>query len=151
VSEQQPALRASDAEREQVSRQLSEHAAAGRLTPDELDERLNAAYAARTHAELARLLEDLPGPPAPSPADHQRELARTRLAHGAGAAVITCALCVGIWAAAGASGSFWPIWVILLSAIALARSAWRTLGPGHALTDEELREHRRAARRRHRG
>jgi DUF1707 SHOCT-like domain len=151
VNEPQPALRASDAEREQVSRRLSEHAAAGRLTPEELAERLDAAYAARTHGELARLLEDLPGPAAPSPADRQRELARARLAHGAGAAAITCVLCVGIWAAAGANGSFWPIWVILLTAVALARSAWRTLGPGRALSDEEFKKHGRAARRHHRG
>jgi uncharacterized protein DUF1707 len=151
VSEPQPALRASDAEREQVARRLSEHAAAGRLTPEELDERLDAVYAARTHADLARLLEDLPGPAAPAPTDPERELARARLAHAAGAAVITCGLCVGIWAAAGANGSFWPIWVILLTAVALAGRGWRTLGPGRRLSDEELREHRRAARRRHRG
>jgi hypothetical protein len=130
VNEPQPALRASDAEREQVSRQLSEHAAAGRLTPEELAERLDAAYAARTHGDLARLLEDLPGPSVPSASKQQRELARARVAHRAGAAAITCLLCVGIWAAAGASGSFWPIWVILVAVVAVARNAWRELGPG---------------------
>jgi hypothetical protein len=144
VSEPQPALRASDAEREQVSRRLSEHAAAGRLTPDELDERLDAAYAARTRADLERLLEDLPGPPAP-PVPARRaadlELEKARLQHRAGAAVIACLACVGIWAAGG-GGSFWPIWVILVSAIVLARNAWATLGPGAET---------RHARRRHRG
>jgi hypothetical protein len=130
VEEQRPALRASDAEREQVSRRLAEHAAAGRLTPEELDERIDAAYAARTHDELARLLEDLPGPPAPSRADSERELAISRLTHRAGAAVIACLACIGIWAAGG-GGDFWPIWVILVAAIVLARNAWSTLGPGH--------------------
>jgi hypothetical protein len=129
VSEPKPALRASDAEREQVSRRLSEHAAAGRLTPEELDERLDAAYAARTHDELARLLEDLPGPPAPSRRATELELAKARLQHRAGAAVIASVACVGIWAAGG-GGSFWPIWVILVSAILLARNAWRLFGPG---------------------
>jgi hypothetical protein len=128
VSEPKPALRASDAEREQVSRQLSEHAAAGRLTAEELDERLDAAYAARTHDDLARLLEDLPGPPAPSRRATELELSKARLQHRAGAAVIASAACVGIWAAGG-GGSFWPIWVILVSAILLARNAWRVFGP----------------------
>ena len=138
VSQPDRAVRASDAEREDVSRQLSAHAAAGRLTPQELDERLDAAYAARTHGELTRLLEDLPAAPAPRAEDPARAVARTRLAHRAGAAAIASLLCVGIWAAAGASGSFWPIWVILLAAIGLAREGWRTLGPGATLTDEEL-------------
>jgi hypothetical protein len=138
VSEPKPAVRASDAEREQVSRQLSEHAAAGRLTPEELDERLDAAYAARTHDDLARLLEDLPGPPAPSRRATELELAKARLQHRAGAAVIASLASVGIWAAGG-GGSFWPIWVILVSAILLARNAWRVFGPG----DEEPRRRRR--------
>ena len=60
VDQPERAVRASDAEREQVSRQLGAHAAAGRLTPEELDERLDAVYAARTHADLDRLLVDLP-------------------------------------------------------------------------------------------
>ena len=46
------ALRASDAERERTATLLREHSAAGRLTPEELDERLDAAYAARTVGEL---------------------------------------------------------------------------------------------------
>src|SRR5919206_178586 len=41
-------MRVSDREREAVAEQLREHAAEGRLDPDELEERLTAAYAART-------------------------------------------------------------------------------------------------------
>jgi uncharacterized protein DUF1707 len=148
VSQPDRAVRASDAEREDVSRQLSAHAAAGRLTPQELDERLDAAYAARTNGELMRLLEDLPAAPARRAEDPARAVARARLAHRAGAAAIASLLCVGIWAAAGASGSFWPIWVILVAAVGLAREGWRTLGPGGALTDEELGERRRERGRR---
>lgn len=152
MNEPQPALRASDAEREQVSRQLSEHAAAGRLTPEELDERLDAAYAARTHGELAALLADLPGAPLPAARDPQRELARARLVQRAGVGVISIAIAIGIWAAAGAQGSFWPVWVILLVVAGLARNAWRTLGPGDgdATTDEGLRGRRGGSVRRHR-
>jgi Domain of unknown function (DUF1707) len=146
VSHLDPAVRASDAEREDVSRQLSAHAAAGRLTPEELGERLDAAYAARTHGELMRLLEDLPAAPAPRAEDPARAVARKRLAHRAGAAAIASLVCVAIWAAAGASGSFWPIWVMLVATVGLAREGWRTLGPGATLSDEELGERRRRGR-----
>ena len=54
------ALRASDAERNEVVELLGEHASAGRLTLAELEERVQRAYAARTRAELAALTEDLP-------------------------------------------------------------------------------------------
>lgn len=56
-----PALRASDAERHQVVELLGEHAAAGRLTLSELEERIVRAYAATTRDELAELTRDLPG------------------------------------------------------------------------------------------
>lgn len=52
--------RASDTERERVAVLLSEAAAAGRLTVDELEQRTEAAYAAVTRGELSALLDDLP-------------------------------------------------------------------------------------------
>jgi hypothetical protein len=55
-------LRVSDADREQVVELLGEHAAAGRLTFAELEQRLNHAYAARTGGELAEIVRDLPVP-----------------------------------------------------------------------------------------
>lgn len=55
-----PDLRVSDADREQVAERLREAAGEGRLTVDELDERVEAAYAARTGADLAPLTADLP-------------------------------------------------------------------------------------------
>jgi hypothetical protein len=61
-----PDLRASDAERERTVEHLRDHAAAGRLTVDELDERSARAYAARTVTELAELLVDLPTPALPA-------------------------------------------------------------------------------------
>jgi hypothetical protein len=53
-------MRASDADRDRVLDVLREAAAEGRLTPDELDERMGAALAARTLGELAALTADLP-------------------------------------------------------------------------------------------
>src|SRR5436309_3108649 len=55
-------LRASDAERERVVEALRAHAAEGRLAPDELEQRIEGAYAAATRAELRPLLADLPAP-----------------------------------------------------------------------------------------
>ncbi|HLU43717.1 MAG TPA: DUF1707 domain-containing protein [Natronosporangium sp.] len=55
-----PAIRASDAERYRVVELLGEHAAAGRLTLAELEERVQRAYAASTRNELAELTRDLP-------------------------------------------------------------------------------------------
>jgi hypothetical protein len=53
-------IRASDAEREQAADALREHFAAGRLDEDELAQRLEAVYAARTRSELLALRDDLP-------------------------------------------------------------------------------------------
>jgi hypothetical protein len=54
-------MRASDADRERVANVLREAAGDGRLTMDELDERLDAVYAAKTYAELEPITHDLPG------------------------------------------------------------------------------------------
>lgn len=66
------ALRASDADRERVAEVLRAAAADGRIGLDELDERLEQLYAAKTYGELEPVVEDLPGladvRPGPSPA-----------------------------------------------------------------------------------
>ena len=71
-----PALRAGDADRERVVGQLRRHHLDGRLDGDELEERLERAYAARTLGDLAGLVGDLPvvsGPSEPlSPAPPQK-------------------------------------------------------------------------------
>jgi hypothetical protein len=55
-----PALRASDAEREDTVERLRAASAEGRLTLEELSERVSAAYDARTHGDLEQLVRDLP-------------------------------------------------------------------------------------------
>ncbi len=65
-------LRASDSEREQTTDSLRHAAAEGRLTVDELEERLSAAHAATTRGELERLTTDVVVPAEagnPAPAD----------------------------------------------------------------------------------
>lgn len=56
-----PAIRASDAERDQVVALLQRDFADGRLTQAELEERVGAALAARTRDQLQALTADLPG------------------------------------------------------------------------------------------
>ncbi|MCK7623786.1 DUF1707 domain-containing protein [Streptomyces sp. RS10V-4] len=66
---------ASDAEREDMIERLREAAAEGRLTLEELAERYEAAYLARTREELASVAADLPAvaaPPPPGAATGQR-------------------------------------------------------------------------------
>lgn len=53
-------LRVSDADRDAVLSELSEHFQAGRLTAAEFDDRAGRALAARTGKELAVLMSDLP-------------------------------------------------------------------------------------------
>jgi hypothetical protein len=55
-----PAVRASDAEREQTVALLRDATAEGRLTLDEFSQRIEAAYAAKTRDELETLTTDLP-------------------------------------------------------------------------------------------
>jgi uncharacterized protein DUF1707 len=62
-------MRVSDSERERVALFLREQSLEGRLDHDELDERVGAAYSAKTAGELQDLIEDLPHRRvAPSPA-----------------------------------------------------------------------------------
>jgi hypothetical protein len=71
-------IRIGTAEREQAVKALGEHFAQGRLEPAEFEERMTAAYAARTASELDRLFDDLPSahratgqhPTGPYPAAH---------------------------------------------------------------------------------
>ena len=61
-------MRASNAERDAVAGRLQDAFAEGRLDDDEFDERMRAALTAKTHAELDRVLTDLPAAPGTRPA-----------------------------------------------------------------------------------
>ena len=56
-------LRIGDAERDAAMAQLREHFVAGRLTFDELTERIDVALTAKTQRQIDRLMADLPRPP----------------------------------------------------------------------------------------
>jgi hypothetical protein len=155
-----PELRASDEQRDRAAAEIRDHFAAGRLDDDELAERLDAVYRARTQGELRALRADLPAlPPAPTQARAELAERRSRLQRqvlqqtGGGLGVFV--LCTAIWAASGAQGSFWPIWVALVALIPLLRNGWRLYGPAPELdrVEADLARGRHPARhdaRRHR-
>jgi hypothetical protein len=127
--EPNPSLRASDADRERVVEILRQHTAEGRITADEFEERMTAAYAARTMGALAELTTDLPVDLAEH-ARRQTELAkrakpRKPLARqvreefsglvGLGVILTT------VWVVSG-GGYYWPAWPLgIIAAITLSR------------------------------
>jgi hypothetical protein len=85
-----PSHRASDSDREQVAERLRHAMADGRLSGDELEQRLGVLYAARTYGELEALLVDLP-------VDRALRRPRVRLVRliGAGSAVMLVFIVLG--------------------------------------------------------
>ncbi len=124
--------RASDADRNRVASRLREAAGEGVLDLNELEERLEQAYRAKTHAELAEVTRDLPEP-APPPPPQRGPLGRAL--HDAAfqghltTYTLTMVMLIGIWAITGA-GFFWPFfpmagWGIGLGSHFLAASQGR--------------------------
>jgi len=157
--------RASDADRDQTAAALREHLAAGRLTTEEFDERLNRAYSAKTLGELDDLMADLPAvdldqlpdaslrrsghdlPPAPPRPPGWIQTGQGRLspawraAWGSWLAISLCAFVV--WLISGASGAPWFLWLALpLGALLLGR--WIVGAPARSerRSDRPRRYHR---------
>jgi len=122
----EPTIRASDADRDRLAAEIREHYAQGRLDGEELGQRLERAYGARTLDELEELRSDLPAltPGSPARADLTRALIQRT-----GASLAPFLVCTLIWLFSGASGSFWPAWALLIAAIPLVRNGWRLYGP----------------------
>jgi uncharacterized membrane protein YccC len=135
-------LRAADADRERFVEALRQHHVDGRLTAEELAERTERAYAARTFGDLDALATDLPplhspaptAPAAPPPSGARPPAARRAAAK---AALLRTALWFGlvslvllvVWTMTGAD-YFWPIWPILGFLIAIGWQAFAVYGPG---------------------
>jgi hypothetical protein len=150
-------LRAGDADREQLIDELREHAGAGRLTSDELEQRVGEAYAACTRADLDALRADLPvsSTSVKLALTKRKGQLRRRLLQETGGSLGVSALTVGIWLASGPSGSFWPGWVIGVTLLPVVRDAWHLFGPASDLDVVEARlqarhERHLARGRRHR-
>lgn len=109
-------IRASDAEREQVTGILQRAVAEGRLTPEEGGERLAAADAARFRSELATLIRDLPAiveTVRPAPRRVTWIGMAARLARGVVLGVLFAALL--FWGI----GLFLPFWIFGLVVLAI--------------------------------
>jgi hypothetical protein len=96
------------------------------LTFEELSERLEQVYEARTLDQLFSLTNDLPDPePHPHVAEHLPELrsvvpSRGRpLAFDAAAYAVVNVVLVAVWVVTG-GGYFWPIWSIVVWGVLLA-------------------------------
>lgn len=145
---ERPDLRASDEQRDHAAAEIRDHYAAGRLTEDELNERLDAAYSARTQGELAELRSDLPALSTRNELAERRRRLRGELIQETGGAFVPFLICTAIWAFTGAESPFWPVWLLLLPLIAVVRNGWRLYGPAPDLDglEEELAKKRRRER-----
>jgi hypothetical protein len=124
-----PSIRASDADRERVVEILRRNTAEGRIDADEFDERMTAAYEAKTLGALGELTTDLPVDLAEH-AQRQKELAkkakpRKPLARQVRQEVSGIAslgvILTTIWLVSG-GGYYWPAWPLgIIAAVTLAR------------------------------
>jgi Domain of unknown function (DUF1707) len=149
-SPQRAGLRASDEDREQLVSQLHEHAVAGRLSTDELEDRLGAAYAAKTTGELQALRDDLPATArdVALTRDRRRSQLTRRLIQETGGSAALFVLCTAIWLVSDSHrGQFWPVWVLIVVLLSLVRNGWALFGPAPDLDAVEAHLDDRRAHR----
>jgi hypothetical protein len=147
-------VRASDEDREKLADELREHAVAGRLEIDELEDRLQAAYAARTTTELDALRRDLPPSTRQVALRHRarRSHLTRRMIQETGGSAGAFVVATGVWLASGAHGQFWPVWILLVVLLTVGRTAWALFGPAPDLDAVEAQlEARRQQRLNHSG
>jgi hypothetical protein len=130
-----PGMRASDDDRDRAASLLREHHAAGRLTVEEFQERLDAAYRAKTLGEIDQLMADLPSidlyhlpdesmrrmsraaslqPPAAAAGGHSRMSPAWRGAWASWASVNLVVFVIWLITVLGSGGdmhNFWFLWV----------------------------------------
>jgi len=118
-------MKASDADRDAVLSDLSEHFQAGRLTADEFEDRTGRALAARTWGELRDLMQDLPADPAgphvpvtaTTGAPPQRPIGRTVLVPIA----VLAGIGIAVAMSAGTGHARWGILWLVLPVLLIAR------------------------------
>ena len=117
-------LRTSDKEREQVAEILRAAMTEGRLTLEEGEERLAAAYGAKYRDEFGALTADLPGGGRRALAETPEARAATRRGVRRHTAFVLsiAAVLIGLWALSGAQ-FFWPVIPLAFLFIGLSRHA----------------------------
>ena len=101
-------IRVADSDRQRVADLLRDHAAAGRIDTQELEERLERTYAARYGSDLSAVLADLPAEPAPRARPQRRQTTAPPVFLIAIGALIALAAVTGAW------WLMWLIWPILV-------------------------------------
>ena len=131
-------LRASDADRERVAEALRQHHVDGRLDTEELTQRIDRVYAAKTFGELDAITADLPpvqtparagAPLRPRPPDPGRGKAKAAFQRHLFTYAWVNGMLVVIWALTNFGGYFWPVWPMLGWGIGLASHAFSVYGP----------------------
>jgi hypothetical protein len=110
-------LRAADADRRRVAELVQSAGAEGRLTLEEIEDRLTAVYAAKYTDELKTLTADLPDPKTPDV--RFRPFAHPPLRIHAALAALLAVLFVVRWAVSDVP-YFWPIAPLFWLAVSLA-------------------------------
>ena len=91
-------LRISDADRHKVAELLRQAAGEGRIDLEELDERLEATYAAKTYADLVPITIDLPAPgERPAPPVQSRRVPETTTTYDTSLAIMGGCARKGAW------------------------------------------------------
>lgn len=148
-------MRAADDDRRQVADQLRLALEEGRLDLTEYDERIQGAYAAKTYAELDRLLTDLPNTAPLVPAQSAEVavpapegLRSAWLGHVWAAWAKAAVFFTLIWGVAALASTeaifYWPVWIVGPWGVVLV---FRTIG---GLASGEPRKHAAEAEHRRR-
>jgi hypothetical protein len=124
-------MRTSDQEREQIATILRAAMTEGRLTLEEGEERLAAAYASKFRDELGPLTADLPdgGRRALADTPEARLATRRGMRRHTSFVISAAALLTGLWVLSGAH-FFWPAIPLVFLVMGLIRHArWRHYEP----------------------
>ncbi|HEX6254901.1 MAG TPA: DUF1707 domain-containing protein [Euzebyales bacterium] len=138
-------VRASDAERDRVIEVLHRHAADGRLTMTEFEERVGEAYAAVTRADLEPVLRDLPALPtlASPPSGPRRP--RRRLSDAVDGRMIGVAVVMATLVVLAVTDAWWMWWIVfpLMGIFGKHRSGGGWCSGGRHTRDDAGRAHGR--------
>jgi uncharacterized membrane protein len=144
-----PDLRVGDAERESTATALREHYAQGRLSTDELNERLDAAFSATTHGQLELVTDDLPhiqpAPPAPRPPAVPPRRAGAAVARAV-AALVTVVALLAVVTVALHGGAHVPrnIITLVIALLILRGLVGRAFGHQHRVHHHQRWDHHAA-------
>jgi hypothetical protein len=133
-------IRVSDADREHVADRLREHFAQGRLSSEELDERITATLSAKTYGDLRRVMADLPEPALAEPQAswYAAGAARPRIVVRRGPRLLPLAF-IALIAAVAIPGAGWVFFAFLQFALLF----WLLAGVAGIFAAARFRRHLR--------